>query len=384
MKKICFIANRYPTDEYPVNTFLDQLVCEMADQGIECTVIAPYSRIYDRLKRFNYHPQDHYVRQTSKGSKTHVYCPTIFALSGKRTRLFDFAASYQLSFTQAVRRTIEKHALTFDAFYGHFITPGGFAAIDMGCLFEKPSFIAYGESSIKQDTTQFTLETIRKKLSSVQGIVSVSTKNKEELIDLGLVPAEKIGVFPNAISTDSFYQIDRMEARKRLGMDQNQFIIAFVGQFIDRKGCLRVADAVSRVDGVFSLFIGAGEQDPQCPGILFKGRLPHKDIVTYLNAANAFVLPTKAEGCCNAIVEAMACGLPVISSDLPFNDDILDESNSIRICPTDVDGLAQAIRTLKENRSLRERLSEGALLTSHSLTIGTRTTKIRAFMEGKL
>ena len=93
-----------------------------------------------------------------------------------------------------------------------------------------------------------------------------------------------------------------------------------------------------------SIFIGSGEQTPEIDGILFCGKLPHDQIVHYLNAADVFVLPTLAEGCSNAIIEAMACGLPIISSDLPFNDDILDAENSIRVNSLDVESIAEAIR----------------------------------------
>ena len=52
--RICFITSRYPTKEYPVNTFLAQLICQLADQGVECTVIAPHRSIADKLNGKNY------------------------------------------------------------------------------------------------------------------------------------------------------------------------------------------------------------------------------------------------------------------------------------------------------------------------------------------
>ena len=100
-----------------------------------------------------------------------------------------------------------------------------------------------------------------------------------------------------------------------------------------------------------------------------------------MNAADIFVLPTVAEGCCNAIVEAMACGLPVVSSDLPFNDDILNETNSIRIDPTNINQIAEAIKILKESIEMRQRLSAGALKTAEHLSVHNRAVRILAFIN---
>ena len=94
-----------------------------------------------------------------------------------------------------------------------------------------------------------------------------------------------------------------------------------------------------------------------------------------------FVLPTLAEGCCNAVVEAMACGLPIVSSNLPFNDDVLDENNSIRINPKNIDEIADALRLLSENAQLREKLSQGSLGTAAELVIDKRCEKIMNFMN---
>jgi glycosyltransferase involved in cell wall biosynthesis len=100
--------------------------------------------------------------------------------------------------------------------------------------------------------------------------------------------------------------------------------------------------------------------------------------------ADVFCLPTLQEGCCNAIVEALACGLPVISSDRSFNYDILNESNSILIDPIDEDAIAVALRSLYEDKALRAQLSQGALIAGESLTIDERAKKVLSFIDERI
>lgn len=381
VKSICIITDRYPTKEYPVNTFLDQLVCEFADLGIECTVIAPYSPLLDMLKKNQYHPSSHWVKTTKNGAEINVYCPQILSLIGRKVGFINFAEIYQRQFTNAVKKQLNKINIKFDIFYAHFISPSGLAAAELGKEMGKQVYIAYGESSLSNVTSKFDIGFVRSTLSNVSGIISVSTKNKEELIQNNVVPSDIIEVFPNSIDTSTFYKMDRKEARVELGIDENAFIVAFVGHFIHRKGSLRVSEAIDRLDGVNSFFIGAGELKPTCKGILHIGRLPHDEIVKYLNAADVFVLPTLAEGCCNAIIEAMACGLPIISSALPFNDDILDDSCSIRIDPENVTEIKKAILKVRENPEMRLKMSNAALVKVKSLNINERAKRITDFIN---
>lgn len=384
IRKVCFITDRYPTEQYPANTFLDQLVCQFADNGVECTVVAPYSRINDKIKKNNYSPKSKWVRRTVKGNTVDVHCKSFFAPLGRKMAGINFAKLYQNCFENTVEQIVKKETeCDFDAYYGHFIAPAGFAAVKMGKLFNKPSFIAYGESSLDQELCNFTLDEVRNGVRDVSGVVAVSTKNKNELLSNKVIDEDKVQVFPNSINQSMFYKMDKNTAREKLGFQKDDFIVAFVGYFIERKGTFRLVDALKTVPEAKSIFIGTGEQEPNCKGILFKGRLPHKDIVTYLNAADIFVLPTLAEGCCNAIVEAMACGLPIVSSDLPFNDDILTEGNSIKVNPLNVDEISSAIRTLYLDKELRLNLSKGALETAQELTIDRRADNILSFMQNK-
>ncbi len=98
--------------------------------------------------------------------------------------------------------------------------------------------------------------------------------------------------------------------------------------------------------------------------MLFCGEVNHSDIVYYLNASDVFVLPTKAEGCSNAIVEALACHLPIVSSDMPFNYDILkNDYNSILINPNSSKEIQNAIMELKNNHARRNKMADNAGVT---------------------
>ena len=384
VEKICFITDRYPTEDYPVNTFLDQLVCQIADMGVKCTVIAPFSPLLDRLKKNNYNPPEHRVKKTKNGAAINIFCPAMPFVFGKKILNIDFHKLYCKVFSYTAQKAFKKYNVDADVLYAHFILPAGFAAADMAQKYNKPYFIAYGESSISLVTNTYKIEYVRQKLADIAGMIAVSTKNKEELVSNGVLPGEKVSVFPNAIDTKSFYTIDRSAVRRELGISEDCFIVAFVGHYIHRKGTMRLSKAINLLSGVNSFFIGAGEETPDCQGILFSGRLPHKEIVKYLNAADVFVLPTLAEGCCNAIVEAMACGLPIISSDLPFNDDILNASNAIRIDPNNIAEIAEAIRILKEDIQLRQNLSQNALRMAESLSLEKRAKAIYSFMTERI
>ena len=186
---------------------------------------------------------------------------------------------------------------------------------------------------------------------------------------------------PNGVNHALFFKKDKIEARKKLGIDEKWFIAIFVGQFSERKGCLRVAEALKKCDDVYSIFIGSGPQDPQPEGCIFKGRAANSDIPDYLSAADVFVLPTLNEGCSNAIIEALACGLPVISSDRDFNYDILDEKCALLIDPNNVDEIAGAIEKIHHDPSLAAGMSDEAVKKASSLRLDLRAEKILNIMK---
>ncbi len=189
-------------------------------------------------------------------------------------------------------------------------------------------------------------------------------------------------MFPNAVDPAVFHPMDRGEARRALGIAEDVFLVAFVGGS-SREGRGGALPCAGRGGGGLGLH-RPGRCEARRPGLLFCGALDHGGIPRYLAAADAFALPTLNEGCCNAIVEALAMGLPVVSSDRPFNDGLLTPENSIRIDPTDAHAVAAAIRRLKEDPALRARLAGGARQSGAALRISARAAGILKFMEERL
>ncbi len=382
IRRLCVISPRYPTNRNPVHAFIDQLVCEIADNGIECSVISPYSITERILRNTTVLPK---VRQriTKYGNTFNIYSPRYISFSTNLLKINTSMLTYK-NFREAVIKEYEKRNLEADALYGHFIFPCGMCAADLGKVIGKPSFLAYGESS-PTSYVHVKKSVLQDKLRKMSGIISVSSGNKRELLNMGLIENKDIvGVFPNAIDESKFYKIDKSIARRHIGIDDDKFVVAFVGHFIERKGIAVLANVLNHLEDVYSIFIGTGSNEPQCRNILFKGRVPHDQVHIYLNAADVFVLPTFAEGCCNAIIEAMACGLPIISSNQPFNDDILSTENSIRLDVRDEQEIRQAIVLLRDNLDLRDQLSKAALIGASKLDIQKRAQNIIGFMNSKI
>ena len=371
---ICIITYKYPgrhnSSEY---AFVKQLVDAFAEEGHHCFVLAPFN-----ISHYRCFSVTHEEYNCGKGKVT-VYRPNFFSFSNFHIGSYKFS---DYTHKCAIKRAFTMLKVKPDIIYGHFWN-SAYDGYDYAKERGIPLFVATGESNIDKLFTP--RSNICDFANYVSGVICVSSKNREESIRLGLTTIDKCGVFPNAVDVGLFHKRDKLACRKQLNLPKDCFIVVFVGWFIERKGVLRVADAIDKSDrDVKSIFIGKGNQQPSCKGILFKGELSHEKVPVYLGAADCFVLPTLHEGCCNAVVEAMACGLPIISSNLPFNWDVLDETNSIMVQPTNIDEIVDAIRTLYDNSDKRAALSIGALRKAENLTIKQRASAILDFINQKI
>lgn len=384
---ICVISEDYPYKSFSSNEFVKQLCVAFADKGIEVSVIAPQSITKNILRGHPFVPKIR-TEGTSNGKQIHIYCPYTFTLGnwGEKACVSSTIDSIRRKAIASVIRAMPSKP---DVIYGHF-WHSAYSAYGIAWQMGIPLFVASGESEISLHK-KHNVTTIQDFTNYVSGVICVSTKNKKESIKSGLTIESKCMVIPNAVDVSLFYKKDKRQLRKKFGYADNDFIVVFVGSFIPRKGAVRIAKAISVLNDpdIKVMFIGKPMTNdksniPECPGVLFRGPVPHAQLSDYLNCADAFVMPTLREGCCNANIEAMACGLPVISSDLDFNYDVLDKSCSILIDPMDISAIADSIQYLKENPKKRLELSLNAWRKAQDMRIEIRAQKIIDFILKKM
>lgn len=379
IESICIVSDGYATPTDPYYSFVEQLAVAMAERGVKITVISPQSITKHWLRGKELHPTYRHYKNENGLQGIEVFQPYVFSMGNR----FDALNEYFIKL--AIRKTFRKLKEKPQICYGHF----WHSALRLYPLAKKytiPLFVACGESNVILEN-HFTAEGVTDFINYVSGVVCVSSKNRDESVEAGFATAEKCIVIPNAIDDKVFRLKNKNELRDKYGISRNDFIVAFVGAFEHRKGTKRLSNAIKTLNnpGIKSFFIGKGLdfvlEEPDCEGILHKGPVKHDVLPDYLNMADVFCLPTLNEGCCNAIVEALACGLPVISSDKSFNYDILNEKNSILVDPMNENEIAGAINRLYKEEDLRKYLSQGAVEEAKTLTIQSRAEKILNYIE---
>ena len=373
----------YPNkvDKY-LNVFFQNLIYAMADNGVECTVISPVSitKYRTRIKNIPAECEEF----TKNGAKVKVYFPRYISASSKKIGNFNTRKISERNFQKCAMKTARKLKSEFDLVYGHFVLDGGLAAIKVGKALGLPSFFAYGECDFESQVQSSYGLLKQKDVDGLCGVVSVSSKNTNELKSFHVFDNIPFITAPNAVNPKEFYPKERTKARACFDIPQNAFVVGFVGGFIERKGDKRLLEAVNSIDGVYVAFAGKGAEPPSGEKVVFCRALPHESVCDFLNAVDVFVLPTLSEGSCNAIAEAMSCGCPIISSDLPFNDDVLNEENSIRIDPNSVEEIRDAIQKVYEDDGFRAHLREESLKTAEKLKIHNRAKRIEEFLYANI
>ena len=146
-------------------------------------------------------------------------------------------------------------------------------------------------------------------------------------------PQHKIFVIPNGVNFEQFHPIDREEARLMLGWDQQRYYVLFSNNpAIPVKNFPLAQAAIERVrsKGVdVELVVADG--------------LPHTTVAAYMNASNALILTSLAEGSPNVVKEAMACNIPVIATNVGDVANVVGRTGGCSVCSHDPEMLAEAL-----------------------------------------
>jgi len=183
-------------------------------------------------------------------------------------------------------------------------------------------------------------------------------------------------VVPNGIDAVMFQPRPREQMRSELGLSDGPIFVS-VGRLNVEKGMHHavraLADLAPEAPRASLVIVGAGEQRERLERLSrslgvgqrvhFAGGQPHEVVAKYLAAADVFLFPTeRGEAAPLVLPQAMACAVPVIASDIGGISEVVQRSglSGILVPPGDVHQLAQAMRTLVRDESLRRRLGEAA------------------------
>lgn len=369
------VTNNFPEPRFPEKgAFVLNNLREMARQGATVDVIAPSSWVHGlKTLRNPARAVDLGTLRVMRPAVTTVPLRFSRRLKPALTRFNDAALR------RAVERTIERAGTTHDFCYAHFFPSARAAAAPMRKR-GVPVLLNLGESDPWDYDAVYGREAWVRELAGFAGIITVSRRNMAYLLERDPRLEPKVRYIPNGVDTSRFRPLPKLECRAKLGLPADAKVAIFCGYFDERKGPLRVLEALKRL-GVHGIFLGSGSDRPEGPEVLFAGAVPASDVPLWLNAADVFVLPTLSEGMSNAILEALACGLPLVVSDRDFNREFLTPECCEFVDPTDSADIARGVgRCLADGTAASMRAASVALAARFS--ISSRVASIFAFAGG--
>ena len=268
-----------------------------------------------------------------------------------------------------------KAAGQLDLIDAHFGYPDGYAAVLLGRWLKVPVTITMRGTEDRHSRTPSLLPRLRQALLGCQQVFSVSAALKQIAVGMG-VPADNVEVVGNGVDATKFQCMDRAACRLPLGISADTPVLIGVGGLVERKGFHRVIEVlpslVQRFPALVYLIVGGpsaeGNNQVELEAqvaqlglerhVRFLGTRKPEELSEVLSAANVFVLATRNEGWANVFLEAMACGLPVVTTDVGGNREVVCRPELGAVVPFGdatalTDALNQALQTHWDSAAIR-------------------------------
>ena len=225
-----------------------------------------------------------------------------------------------------------RQGLQVDVIDSHYLYPDGVVAVALGRRFGLPVVMTARGSDVTQLPEHPTpCRMIRGAMAGADAMISVSAGLKTAMVALGAEP-DRITVLRNGVDLAQFRPpSDRDALRAELGLDGPTLLS--VGHLIPRKGHHHVIEGLPRLPGWRLLIAGEGPERGRLEAIAaragvadrvrFLGAVPHAALGRTYGAADILVLASSREGWANVLLEAMACGTPVVASNIPGNPEVV-------------------------------------------------------------
>lgn len=362
-------CQEFPNRYYPqLGTFIKQSIDSIASQGIDVTVISPKPFVLP-LSAFPYHNFFKLPRIEHTEKYDLHYPRYIYAVPKKY-----FYPITGMSYSHFVFKYATKNIKPEpDLIHAHFSYPDGYGMMKLAKKWRVPLVIsALGtiERKVAYEGT-YTSKQIIEAMNFADKILSVSEDLKLHIVNLG-INEEKVHVVPNGVDTKKFKPAGKAHARNLLNLPQDKNIVLFVGALRKIKGVDYLIEAaenfvnpntdlfmVGRDDGLRKNLEKRAHELKIADYIKFTGPINHDDIPLWISASDILVLPSLSEGRPNVVLEALACEVPVVATNVGGIPELMVDGETGYLVPAKSPReLSRKINKLLEDKNRRENMGK--------------------------
>jgi len=241
----------------------------------------------------------------------------------------------------------------------YWLYPIGYAAVTAAEELGVPAVVVGRGSDVCRIDGIVMRELTRQTLSRASFVITVSEQIRRRSIQLGARPSHTRTV-RNGCDLSVFHPVSKAEARARVGIPTDAELILFVGRLVPLKGIRELLSAfeplAAQRKSLHLVLTGEGCLETEIHQLIertgFRSRVHllkpcgPAEVAQWINASNLVCLPSHSEGCPNSIIESLACGRPVVATDVGGIPELIDHSNGILVPPGNAEALASAIRAV--------------------------------------
>jgi glycosyltransferase involved in cell wall biosynthesis len=301
------------------------------------TVISPqpWFPFQGVIRRFRPHFRPE-MPSYEKQSGIEIYRPRFLSMPGILKSLDGLMMALG---ARATVRRLQEHGRA-DIIDAHFGYPDGYAAMRVARQLGLPMTLTMRGTEVRHAQDPALNARLIEALQGARRVFTVSASLRRLALELGIREA-RVLVVGNGVDASRFSPMPKAEARQALGLPGEAQILITVGGLVERKGFHRVIACLPELLAAFPKlhYVAVGSGGPEGDfaeelssqvsrlgleeRVHFLGGLPAEGVRRALSAADAFVLSSRNEGWANVLLEAMACGLPVVASDVGGNAEVV-------------------------------------------------------------
>lgn len=336
MTRILTVSTLFPNPAQPnLGLFVAERLRLLLQSGkIEARVVAPVPWFPSAHPGFGKYAVFARVPKRSIWNGIEVLHPRYPVIPGPGWYLTPVGMKFAI---QRAARQIRRSGFDFDLVDAHYYFPDGVAAALASSAIAKPLVITARGTDINL-IPRFRLARALVRWAGQKAVASICVAQalKDEMLRLGFDSAS-VHVLRNGVDLDKFRPSDRAMARSSIGLVQSKILLS-VGYLIERKGHHVIIEAMRHLPDWHLVIVGDGElrqslrQQAVDAGVAdrvqFIGAVPQRELPSYYCAADIVVLASSREGMPNVVLEALACGTPVLATRAWGTPEILADSRA--------------------------------------------------------